>query len=204
MCLQPGGSDPQGNHIPKDCKFCWKQALGDTTTDDLESVEDGDVHSRLAHITQENQMIKAQLSQLMELVQQLLPQQGQATQQPAGVGSTKVLSPPAEDQATSTSGAEVGLPPPLLSSHIGQHSVLPHGNPLPAVPVALALPARQVATTDAQLQQPWPSPASPGTPVLGSASSLQQVSSGTGLPLAQVSTSLQGKIQCDMWISLSY
>ena len=167
VCLQPWGSHQWGKHIPKDCKFHWQQALG-TATDDLEPVEDGDVHSRLAHITQENQVIKAQLSQLMELVQQLLLQPGQATPQPVGAGSTQAQSPPAEDQAASTSGAEVSLPSPLwlhtrdpalgvspgghqllLPSHMGQHSALPHGNPLPAVLVALALPARQVAATDA-------------------------------------------------------
>ena len=66
--LQPWGNYQWGKHIPKDCKFCQQQAPGDTTTDDLEPAEDGDVHSRLACITQENQVIKAQLSQLTELV----------------------------------------------------------------------------------------------------------------------------------------
>ena len=160
-------------------------------------------------ITQENQAIKAQLSQLTELVWQLLPQPGQATPQPAGAGNTQVLSLPVVDQAASTSGVEVSLPPPLwphtrdqalgvspgdhqllLPSHTGQHSALPHGNPLPAVPAALASPARQMAATDAQLQQPRSSLASPGTLVLGSASSPQQVSSATGLPPAQVPASL--------------
>ena len=189
MCLQLWSSHPWGKHIPKDCRFCWQQALGDTATDDLEPVEDGDVHSRLAHNMQENQVIKAQLSKLMELVWQQLPQPGQATLQLAVAGSAQVLPPPADKQAAGTSGAELGLPPPLwlhtgdpaprvslgghqplLPSHAGQPSALLHGNPLPA---ALASPARQVPTTDAQPQQPWPSPVSPGTQVPGSASSLQ-------------------------------
>ena len=66
VCLQPWGSHPQSKHIPKDCKFHQQQALGDTTTDNLAPAKDGDVHSRLAQITQENQAIKAQLSQLTE------------------------------------------------------------------------------------------------------------------------------------------
>ena len=68
VCLQPWGSHYQGKHIPKDCMFCQQQASGDTATDDLNPTEDKDVHSRLACITQENQVIKAQLSQLTELV----------------------------------------------------------------------------------------------------------------------------------------
>ena len=221
-CLQPWGSHLWGKHIPKDCKFCQQQAPGDTTTDDLEPAEDGNVYSRLAHITQENQVIKAQLSQLTELVWQLLPQPGQATPQPVGAGSNQVLSPPAVDLTASSPRAEVSLPPPswphtgdpalgvspgghqlLLPSQVGQHSVLPHGNPFPTVPAALALPARQVAAADAQLQQPWPSPVSPDTPVLRSAPSLQQVSSATGLPPARVPATLQGKIQCGEYVDLS-
>ena len=69
--------------------------------------------------------------------------------------------------------------------------------------MVLASPARQVAATDAQLQQPWPSLVSLGTLVLGPASSLQQMSSAAGLPLAQVPASLQGKIQCSEYVDLS-
>ena len=79
VCLQPWDSHSWGKHIPKDCKFCQQQSSGDTATDDLDPAEDGDIHSRLTHITQENQVIKAQLSQLTELVWLLLPQLGQAT-----------------------------------------------------------------------------------------------------------------------------
>ena len=62
-----------GKQIHKDCQVLLAAGSGVTATDDLEPVEDGDVHSRLTSITQENQVIKAQLSQLTELVWQLLP-----------------------------------------------------------------------------------------------------------------------------------
>ena len=68
MCLQPWASHPKGKHITKECKFCCQQAPGDTAPDDLDPAEDSDVQSRLACITQENHAIKAQLSQLTELV----------------------------------------------------------------------------------------------------------------------------------------
>ena len=74
ICLQPWDSHPRGKHITKECKFCHQQAPGDTAPDDLDPAEDSNIQSRLAHITQENHAIKAQLSQLTELVQQLLPQ----------------------------------------------------------------------------------------------------------------------------------
>ena len=171
VCLQPWGNHQQGKHIPKDCKFCQQQAPGDTTTDNLEPMKDEDVHSRPTHITQENQVIKAQLSQLTELVWQLLPQPGQATLQPVGPGNSQALSLPAVNQAASTTRAEVSLPPPswvhtrdpgvspgdhklLLPTHAGQHIVLPPSVPLPAAPATLSSPARQEATTEAQLQQP--------------------------------------------------
>ena len=191
VCLQPWGSHLQGKHIPKDCKFNWQQALGDMATDNLEPVEDGDVHSRLARITQENQAIKVQLSQLTELVQQLLPQSGQAAPQPAGMDNTPGPAPQTADQATSSSRAEASLPPPswshsgdsamgvtprdhqlLPSSYAGQNPVLPHSNPLPAVSVVLASNIRQ-GTTEVPLQQPWPSPVSPSALPLGSTFSLQ-------------------------------
>ena len=135
VCLQAWSSHTWGKHIPKNCKFCWQQALGDTATDDLEPAEDRDVHSRLAHIMQENQVIKAQLSQLMELVWQLLPQPGQATPQPAEAGSSPAPPPPADEQAVGTSGANVGLPPPLWL-HTGEPapgvSLGGHQPPLPS------------------------------------------------------------------------
>ena len=97
VSLQPWASHSWGKHIPKDCKFCWQQSLGDTAMDDLDPAEDGDVHSRLAQITQENQVIKVQLSQLTELVCQLLPQPGQATPQSADAGNMPLVSFSAED-----------------------------------------------------------------------------------------------------------
>ena len=117
VCLQPWGNHSWGKHIPKDCKFCWQQALGDTATDDLEPAEDGDVHSRLACIMQENQVIKAQLSQLTELVWQLFPQPGQVTPQPAEAGSMPGVLPPAKQQAAGTSRANVGSSSSIMVSH---------------------------------------------------------------------------------------
>ena len=114
VCLQPWGSHSWGKHILKDCKFCQQQASRDTATDGLDPAEDRDVHSRLARITQENHVIKVQLSQLTELVWQLLPQPGQATPQPANTGNRTMVPPPAEEQAAGTSGANVGLPPTFL------------------------------------------------------------------------------------------
>ena len=73
VCLQPWSSHPWGKHIPKDCRFHQQQALVDPIADDLEQSDDGDVHTRLTCKMQENQAVKAQLSQLTELVWQLLP-----------------------------------------------------------------------------------------------------------------------------------
>ena len=165
VCLQPCTRHPQGKHIPKDCKFCQQQASGDTATDDLDPAEDGDIHSRLACITQENHAIKAQLSEVTELVWQLLPQPAQATPQSTDAGSMPPASSPVEDQAAGTPGASLGLPPPSWShprdaasgvspkghqatpqSPAGQPLPSPHGNPLPAAPAPLALPDRQAGT----------------------------------------------------------
>ena len=87
ICLQPWTSHPRGKHIAKDCKFHHQQAPRVTATDDLDPVEDSDIQSRLACITQENHTIKAQLSQVMELVWQLLPQVAQAVPQLANVSN---------------------------------------------------------------------------------------------------------------------
>ena len=95
VCLQPWNTHPRGKQISKDCKFCHQQAQGNPVDDELEQQDNGDVHARLSGITIENQVIKAQLSQLMELVHQLLPQPGQASAQPR------------EDQAASTPVAPV-------------------------------------------------------------------------------------------------
>ena len=139
-----------------------------------------------------------------------------------GQGTHQHQPPPVVDQAASTSRAEASLPHPLwphsggsalgampgdlqllLPIPTGQHSALPHSNPLPAVPMTLGSPAGKGATTDALLQQPWPSPVSPNMLTLGPTSSPHQVSSATGLPLAQVPTSLRGKIQWVEYVDLS-
>ena len=180
VCLQPWGSHSWGKNIPKDCKFCWQQSSGDTATDDLDPAEDEAIYSRLTCITQENQVIKVQLSQLTELVWQLLPQPGQATPQSADAGNMPLVPSPAKEQAAGTSRASLGLPPPswlhprdiasgvspgghqpLLLSPARQHLSPSHGNPPPAVPAPLALPDRQAPTIEAQPQHPWPSLVSP-------------------------------------------
>ena len=97
VCLQPWGSHSQGKHIPKDCKFCLQQSSRDTGTDNLDPAEEEDIHSRLTQTTQENQVIKAQLSQLTELVQQLLPQPGQAAPKSADAGNMPPVPSPAEE-----------------------------------------------------------------------------------------------------------
>ena len=122
VCLQHWGSHSQGKHIPKYCRFCQQQASGDTATD-------GDVHSRLACIAQENHVIKAQLSQLTELVWQLLPQPGQATPQPADAGNMFAVPPPAEEQATGTLGVNLDLPLPSWSHPRDTASGVPLGGP---------------------------------------------------------------------------
>ena len=168
VCLQPWSGHPQGKHISKDCKFCQQQALEDSATDDLEQAEDGDIHTRLTHIMQKNQAIKAQLLQLTELVWQLLPQPNQATPQLPGGEESPAPAPPEATQAAGTSGTAVSLPSPswpcteawertpwallpLTPSHTGQHPVLHHGNPLPVV---LGPTARQGITTEVSPHQP--------------------------------------------------
>ena len=110
VCLQPWASHPWGKHIAKDCKSCWQQASGDTATDNLDPAEDSDIQSRLACITQENHAIKVQLSQLTELVWQLLPQAVQAAPQLAEVSNLPPVPSPVEGQAPGTSRASLGLP----------------------------------------------------------------------------------------------
>ena len=70
------------------------------------------------YITQENHAIKDQLSQFMELVWQLLPQQHQAAQtisQPADASNPSPGLPSAEGQSLGTSGAALTLSPPSWS-----------------------------------------------------------------------------------------
>ena len=207
VCLQPWSSHPQGKHISKDCKFCQQQAPGDPVADNLEQAEDGDVHTQLTRITQENQVIKAQLSQLTELVWQLLPQPTQAPPQLAGDKESSAPAPPEVTQAAGTSGTAVSLPSPswpwtedlertpgalqpLSPSHAGQHPVQHHGSLLPVV---LGPTAGQGIATEASPCQPWPFPASSGVPVSPATD---------GLSLAQVPSSLQGKIQWGEYVDL--
>ena len=164
VCLEPWSSHPKGKHINKECKFCWQQAPGDTAPDELDSAEDSDIQSRLMHITQENHAIKAQLSQLTELVQQLLPHQHQATQtisQPGSASNPSLVLPSAGDQSTVTSGAALSLPPPSWSqlreaalgeslgndqavqlSCLGQPMATASCTPLPTVSAPVAPPDR--------------------------------------------------------------
>ena len=144
----------------------------------------------------------------MELVKQLLPQPSQAAPQPVR-GEESPAPPPLEaSQAAGTSGTVVRLPSPswlhtgdlegtpgalqpLSPSHAGQHPVLHHGNPLPAV---LGLTARQGVAMEASPHQLWPFPASPVVPV---------PLATNGLSMAQVPASLRGKIQWGEYVDLS-
>ena len=81
VCQLLWSSHPRGKHIPKDCKFHRHQVQGEWGEDKQEHQEEEDIHARLSRITLENQAIKVQLSQLMELVHQLLPQPSHASVQ---------------------------------------------------------------------------------------------------------------------------
>ena len=135
---------------------------------------------------QENQAIKVQLSQLTELVWQLLPQPSQAPPQPAGDQGASASASLEAAQTASTSSAAVSLPPPswpwtkdwegkpgplqLLSpSHTGQHPLQPQSSPLPAVPGPTA---GQVSAMEASPCQSWPFPASTGVPISPATESL--------------------------------
>ena len=145
VCQLPWSSHPRGKHIPKDCKFHHQQAQGKLGEDEPEQQEDRDVHARLSCITLENQAIKAQLSQLTELVCQLLLQPGQASAWP---GEEQAASTPQEPaQPATTSSQMVGLPSPtwvqpevpegapghlqlLPFMHAGQQPAQDHSSPL--------------------------------------------------------------------------
>ena len=108
----PWASHLWGKHIAKDCMIHHQQVPRDMPTDDLELAEDSNVQSRLAHITQENHAIKVQLSQLTELVWQLLPQIKLVVPQLASASNLLPMLSPAEGQSPGTSGASLSLPPP--------------------------------------------------------------------------------------------
>ena len=205
VCLQPWSSHPWGKHIPKDCKFWWQQAPGDSAADDLEQPDNGDIHTRLNCIMQQNQAIKAQLSQLTELVCQLLPQPGQASPQP--VGDQGASASQETMQRASISSTAVSLPPPswpgsedwestpgslqLLSpSHTGQHPLQPQSSQLPTTPGTVA---GQVSAIEASPHQLWHFPASTRVPMLPATK---------GLSPAQIPASIWGKIQQGEYVDL--
>ena len=206
VCQLPWSSHPRGKQIPKDCKFCCQQVQGEPGDDEPEQHEDGDVHARLSHIALENQAIKAQLSQLMELVHQLLPQPGQASAQP---GEEQAVSTPQEPpQPATTVSQSVGLPSPtwvqpdipegapgplqlLPFTHAGQQPAQHYSSP-PARDAGQATGVSGIPR--ASTSQSWASPATTGFP----ASPVTK-----GLTPAQVPAPLRGKIQWGEYIDLS-
>ena len=208
VCLQPWSGHPRGKHIPKDCKFCHQQVQGNLVEDELEQQDDGDVHTRLSCITLENQAIKAQLSQLTELVHQLLPQSSQSAAQSREDQAASTPAALEPSQLVTTTILTEGLPPPtwvqpeepegapgplqlLPFTHVGQHPVQCHGSPSAAAPGQAAGPS---STPGASTCQPWAFPASTGVPV-------SPVTKG--LPPAQVPAPLRGKIQWGEYVDLS-
>ena len=194
VCLLLWSGHPKGKHIPKDCKFCHQQAQGNPGEDEPEQQEDGDVH------------IKAQLSQLMELVHQLLPQPGQAPTQPGEEQAAG--TPPGPLQPASTSSQMVGLPSPtwaqsnvpegapgplqlLPFTHARQQPAQYHSSP-PAGAAGQA--AGGTSIPRASTGQPWAIPASTGVPTLPATE---------GLTPAQVPAPLRGKIQRGEYADLS-
>ena len=184
ICLQPWASHPRGKHITKECKFCHQQALGDTAPDNLDPAEESDVQSRLACITQENHIIKPQLSQLTKLVWQLLLQTAQAVPQPADISNSSPVLPPDEVQSSGTSGATLSLPPPswsqlreaalghppgnhwaVLLSPLGQPLAKVSGTLLPAVTAPVAPPDRPAPTPDMHTLASLGFPSQPQHPI---------------------------------------
>ena len=208
VCLQPWSTHPRGKQILKDCKFCHQQAQGNLVDNELEQQDDGDVHAKLSHITIENQAIKAQLSQLMELVHQLLPQPGQASAQPREDQAASTPVAPVPAQPTTTASQTESLPPPtwahpedpedkswplqlLPLTHAGQHPAHHQGSPATAAP---GWAAEHRSTSETSPHHLWALPISTGVPA----------SPGTeGLPPAQVPASLRGKIQRGEYVDLS-
>ena len=139
-CQLPWSSHPRGKHIPKDCKFCRHQVQGELGEDKQEHQEEGDIHGRLSCITLENKAIKAQLSQLMELVHQLLPQPSHTSVQSREAQAASSVQQTAQPVTTSCQTA--GLPLPDLGA--GQDTRSSTGAPAP--PTAIS---RQATTTAA-------------------------------------------------------
>ena len=144
---------PQGKANPERLQVLPSaSAQGKPGEDEPEQQEDGDVHAMLSRIALENQAIKAQLSQLTELVHQLLPQPDQASAQP---GEEQAASAPWESpQPATTVSQTVGLPSPTWVQ-----PDIPEGAPGPHT--ASALHACQAAASTA-LQQPSSEGCGPG------------------------------------------
>ena len=205
-CQLPWSSHPRGKHIPKDCKFCHRQVQGEPGGDEQEHQEGGDVHARLSRITLENQAIKVQLLQLMELVHQLLPQPSHASVQSGETQAASTVQQTAQPITMSCQTA--GLP-----SLTWVHSEIPDVVPGPLLPLPLSharqqplqLPGSpstramsQVANVSsasrAPMSQPWASPVNTGFPTSPVAE---------GMTPVQVPMQLKGKIQQGEYVDLS-
>ena len=206
VCQLPWSSHPRGKHIPKDCKFHHQPAQGEPGKDKPEPQEDGDVQARLSRITLENKEIKAQLSQLMELVHQLLPQPSQASTQS---GEGQAASPAQETAQPVTMPCQTtGLPSPMWiqlgapERALGPLQLLPFphaGQQLTQLPSSPSTRATgQVAEVSsakrAPMSQSWASPVNTAFPA----------SPGSeGLTPVQVPMQLRGKIQQGEYVDLS-
>ena len=205
-CQLPWSSHPRGKHIPKDCKFHSCQVQGEPGEDEQEHQEEGDIHARLSRITLENQAIKAQLSQLTELVHQLLPQPSHTSVQSGEAQAASTVQQTMQPVTTSCQTA--GLPSPtwvqaktpeavteplhpLPLSHARQHPLQLLGSPS-------ARAAGQVANVGsacrAPWSQPWASPINTGFPTSPVAE---------GMTPVQVPVDLKGKIQWGEYVDLS-
>ena len=202
VCQLPWSGHPRGKHIPKDCKFRRRQAQGEPGEDEQEHQEDGDVHARLSRITLENQAIKTQLSQLTELVRQLLPHSSQAPMQAGEAQTASTAQQTAQPTTIPTQAASLPSPtwaqPDIPEAAPGplQLLPLPHAGQQP-MPLPTSPPS-QVADggrTPRELTgQPWTSPASTGFPASPASE---------GLTPAQVPGQLKGKIQWGEYVDLS-
>ena len=197
---------PRGKHIPKDCKFCHCQVQGELGEDEQEHQEEGDIHARLSCITLENQAIKVQLSQLTELVCQLLPQPSPVSMQSGEAWAASTVQQTAQPITTSCQTA--GLPSPtwvqaeipdvvpgplhpLPLSHAGQQPLQLPGSPSAR---AMSQVANMSSASRAPMSQPWASPANMGFPTSPAAE---------GMTPVQVPMQLKGKIQRGEYVDLS-
>ena len=202
VCQLPWSGHPRGKHIPKDCKFCRRQAQGEPGEDEQEHQEDRDVHARLSRITLENQAIKTQLSQLTELVRQLLPHSSQAPMQAGEAQTASTAQQTAQPTTIPTQAASLHSPtwaqPDIPEAAPGplQLLPLPHAGQQP-MPLPTSPPS-QVAdggrTPRALTGQPRTSPANTGFPASPASE---------GLTPAQVPGQLKGKIQRGEYVDLS-